>query len=96
MRRTMVTKRVEELVVYFTVLNDGTHLAASVAEPLFCVAGKNHKEARARAFEILDFHNERCANGAERPKKALALPSRTLTQFVPSHSERYTPDCVSA
>lgn len=92
-----MTKQVNELLVYFTVLNDGTHLAVSATQPLFCVSGATFEEAETRAHEILAFHNVRCAPGAIRETATTPdLPSRTLTQFVPSRVERYTADCVAA
>lgn len=93
-----MTHVVEELAVYFTVLSDGSHLAASASEPFFTVAGATREEAQERAQAILDYHNRRCVEGrvGVTPPQWIETASRTVRPFLPSHVEHYrVPECVA-
>jgi len=71
-----------EQSVYFTELDDGTHLAASFQRPWFCVSGATLEEARDKAERALAFCESQPA--PIRP----ARPTATLTPFRPTHIEK--------
>ena len=95
-----MTVRTIETNVYFTVTDDGKHLATSVCEPCFAVSSGSFEEAKGRVGEILTFHAERLFE--DRGPKSLspeltAKLTRTVRPFAPSHVERFSvPDCVAA
>lgn len=88
-----------ETTVYFTVTEDGSHLATAVSGPCFAVSGDTFEEVKARVTEILHFHAERLGR-----KQSTAIPAelsaklnRTVRPFAPSYIEKFpTGDCVAA
>lgn len=62
--------------VHLTECDDGTFIAASITNPLFCVAGDTVNEAKQKAQRALNYHGETANLRAVRTH-------RTVTQFTP-------------
>lgn len=88
-----------DTTVYFTVLENGTHLATAVCGPCFAVSGSSFEEVKARVAEIFAFHAKRTAsdgNAALKPEISAKL-NRQVRPFAPSYVQRYpVAECVAA
>lgn len=67
--------------VFFTVLEDGSHLAASTTTPLFAFSGPSFEEVKAKSERALAFF------AAHPILKPAHRQTRTVTPFAPSRVE---------
>ena len=69
------------VAVAFTRLEDGTHVAASVVTPLFCVSAETYEEVKAKAERVIAFWAAHRNEIAQRPE-------HPVTPFAPQHVEK--------